>query len=133
MATWHSGHPQSGAQTVEKYVALGYQPALHLQNRTFPANSKSLGLPALVIVPKAALPNEPLGSFKGGVLLTLKTSARNSRLTRSDTRNVLLIIRSASWSPGPRTGFRELLPMLNCPEALKADLSNHSAALRVAK
>src|ERR1035438_2466853 len=106
---------------------------LHLQNRILPANSKSLGFPALVIVPKAALPNEPLGSFRGGVLLTLKTSARNSKLTRSDIRNVLPIIRSASWSPGPRTGFRELLPMLNCPAAVNADLSNHSAALRFAK
>ena len=105
----------------------------HAQNRTFPANSKSLGLPALVMVPKAALPNEPLGSFKGGVLLTLKTSARNSKLTRSDTRNVLPIIRSASWSPGPRTGFRELLPIAYCPAAINADLSNHWPALRVAK
>src|ERR1035438_371909 len=104
----------------------------HHQNRILPANSKSRGFPALVIVPKAALPNEPFGSFSGGVLLTLKASARNSRLTRSDRRNVLPIIRSASWSPGPRTGFRELLPMLNCPAALKADLSNHWEALRVA-
>ena len=55
------------------------------QNRTFPANSKSLGFPALVIDPKAALPNEPFGSLKGGVLLTLNTSARNSKATRSDT------------------------------------------------
>src|ERR1039457_5547335 len=106
---------------------------LHFQNRILPANSKSLGFPALVMVPKAALPNEPLGSLSGGVLLTLKTSARNSRLTRSDIRNVLPIIRSASCSPGPRTGFRELLPMLNCPAAAKADLSNHSPALRFAK
>src|SRR5438132_7495321 len=109
------------------------RPFPDLQNRILPANSKSRGFPALVIVPKAALPNEPFGSFKGGVLLTLKTSARNSRLTRSDIRNVLLIIRSASWKPGPPTGFRELLPMRNCPAVVKADLSNHTEALRVAK
>ena len=67
-----------------------------IQNLILPANSKSRGFPALVIVPKAALPNEPFGSFSGGVLLTLNTSARNSRLNRSDRWNVLLIIRSAS-------------------------------------
>src|ERR1039458_4884910 len=72
-----------------------------LQNRILPANSKFRGFPALVIVPKAALPNDPFGSFRGGVLLTLKTSARNSRLSRSDKRNILLIIKSASWSLGP--------------------------------
>ena len=107
-------------------------PPDRLQNRILQANSKSLGFPALVIVPKAALPNEPFGSFNGGVLLALKTSARNSSFTRSDIRSVLPIVRSASCSPGPRTGFRELLPMLNCPALVKAALSNHWEALRLA-
>src|SRR5215475_4943792 len=102
------------------------------QKCTLPANSKSLGFPALVIVPKAAAPNEPFGSFKGGVLLTLNASARNSNLTRSDRRNVLPIIRSAFCMPGPRTGLRELLPILNCPAAVNTDLLNHAPALRLA-
>ena len=54
-----------------------------------------------MIVPNAALPKEPFGSFSGGVLLTLKTSARNSKLSRSVMRNVLPIIRSAFCKPGP--------------------------------
>src|ERR1035437_6999600 len=127
---WETRYPpQSDRKTGDRrnvFRFLGsvhrFRSSLHLQNRILPASSKSLGFPALVIVPKAALPNEPFGSFSGGVLLTLKTSARNSKLTLSDIRNVLLIIRSASWSPGPRTGFRELLPMRYWPAAVKADL-----------
>ena len=38
---------------------------------------------------------DPFGSLSGGVLLTLNTSARNSRLIRSVNRKVLPIIRSA--------------------------------------
>ncbi len=44
------------------------------------AESKPRGLPAVVIAPHAALPKDPLGSFNGGVLLRLNTSARISRL-----------------------------------------------------
>ncbi len=40
------------------------------------------------MVPKAALPNDPFGSFKGGVLPTLNAAVRNSKFTRSDNRNV---------------------------------------------
>src|SRR5438445_9136506 len=121
--------PLNMATRTDRLGALA-RPFPDLQNRILPANSNSRGFPALVIVPKAALPNEPLGSLSGGVLLMLKTSARNSRLTRSEIRNILPIIRSASCRPGPRTGFRELLPMLNCPAAVNADLSNHWEALR---
>ena len=63
----------------------------------------------------------------------MKASARNSRLIRSETRNVLPSIRSASWSPGPRTGLRELLPMLYRPAVVKAAVLNHWDALRLAK
>ena len=78
-------------------------------------------------------PNDPFGSFSGGVLLTLNTSARNSKFTRSVIRNVLPIIRSAFCKPGPRTGFRELLPIVNCGACVNAAVLNHSDALRPPK
>src|SRR5215468_2189330 len=83
--------------------------------------------------PNAAFPKLPLGSFNGGVLDTLNASARNSRFARSVIRNVLPIIRSAFWSPGPRTGLRELLPITNCGAAVNAAVLKYLATLRLAK
>ena len=85
------------------------------------------------MVPNATLPKEPFGSFSGGVLLTLKASARNSKFILSVTRKVLPSMTSAFWRPGPRTGLRELLPMKNGPAAANAVLSNQAPALRAAK
>src|SRR5215467_9049207 len=85
------------------------------------------------MVPKAGEPKLPFGSLKGGVFDMLKTSARNSKLARSVMRNVFPNIRSAFCKPGPRTGFRELLPIANCGASTKAAALNHCEALRFAK
>ena len=45
-------------------------------------------------------------------------------------RKVLPSIRSASCKPGPRTGLRELLPIVNCGAGVNAAVLNHAAALR---
>src|SRR3974377_2290315 len=82
------------------------------------------------MVPNAADAKLPLGSFNGGVLDTLKASARNSRLARSVRRKVLASIRSAFCRPGPRTGLREVLPIVNCGACEKAATLNHPPALR---
>src|SRR4051794_15335617 len=86
-----------GLQQLAHYVMAQYSWTLlrNAQKRNLPANSKSRGFPALVIVPNAALPNEPFGSLSGGVFVTLNTSARNSRFILSLSLNVLPIIRSA--------------------------------------
>src|SRR5437879_4778585 len=84
------------------------------------------------MLPKAADPKLPLGSLSGGVLVMLNASARKSSFTRSVSRNVLPSMRSACCNPGPRTGLRELLPIVNWGASLKALLSNHSDALRFA-
>src|SRR3954453_13409307 len=63
----------------------------------------------------------------------LNTSARNSRFIRSVSRNVLPSMKSAFWSPGPRTGFLELFPMAYSPGAANPDLSNQADGLRPAK
>src|SRR4051794_36780306 len=83
--------------------------------------------------PKAALPKLPFGSFSDGVLETLNASARTSRRQRSVIRNVLPIIRSADWRPGPRTGLRELFPITNCAAGVNAAVSKYLATLRPAK
>src|SRR5882724_8508746 len=106
------------------------EPAQLPWNRTLAPNSNTRGFPAPAIEPNAALPKLPLGSFKGGVFDTLKTSARNSRFTRSAIRNVSSIIKSAACSPGPRTGLRELVPIANCGADVKAVVLKYLATLR---
>ena len=44
----------------------------------FSASCTTRGSPAVVIVPKAADPSAPFGAPRGGVFVTLNTSARSS-------------------------------------------------------
>jgi hypothetical protein len=87
--------------------------AYPIQNSSLRAPSKSRGVPALDIEPNAADPKTPFGSFRAGVFVTLKASARKLRRHRSLIRNVFATITSAFCNPGPRTGLRELVPMVN--------------------
>ena len=70
--------------------------------------------------PNAAFPKLPFGFPRGGVLVTLNASARNSVRKRSVIVNVLPTIRSRVRYAGPVTGLRELLPMVNCGACVKA-------------
>src|SRR5262245_44361376 len=71
------------------------------------------GSPAAVIVPKAAAPKVPFGAPRKGVFVRLKNSARNSSalLAGSCTRRMRAMSRFRY--PGPRTGLRELVPIVN--------------------
>lgn len=69
------------------------------------------GSPALVIEPTPVAPKIIFGLPSGGVLVTLKTSARNSTLRVSWNRNHLSKARSRLERPGLRTELRELLPI----------------------
>src|SRR5262249_45727532 len=98
-----------------------------------PTNSKTRGFPALEIEPNALLPTTPFGSASGGVLVTLNASARSSKVKFSRIGNVLPIITSAFCNPGPRTGLRELVPIVNGPAALNIEVSKYFATLRPSK
>ena len=130
----HDSHTSTrhGRACVDHSVARKGQAA---QKWSFTTNSKSRGLPADVIVPNAEAVGvkDPFGSLNGGVLVTLNASARTSGLSRSLTRNVFPIIRSAFCSPGPRTGLREHVPKVNGAAVVNAATLKNSSTLRLAK
>ncbi len=72
--------------------------------------------------PKAAVPKLPLGWAKAGVLVRLKSSARNSRTVFSAKVVRLMRLRSQSRKAGPRTGLREALPIVNWGAVAKAEV-----------
>ena len=64
--------------------------------------------------PKPAAPSTTFGAPNGGVFVKLKTSVRNSRFMVSVKLMRLISATSRLRYAGPRTGLRELLPMVNC-------------------
>src|SRR5207237_4342835 len=89
-------------------------PGRSYQKFTLTASWITRGSPADEMVPNAAEPSTTFGADNGGVLVRLKISARNSMLRCSPIFVRLRIARSASATPGPRTGLRELWPSLIC-------------------
>ena len=75
------------------------------------------------MVPNADVPKLPFGLPSGGVFITLNVSARNCSATRSRTKKVLPAMRSSVWYPGPLTGLRELVPIVNCGAGANAEVS----------
>src|SRR5262245_18586613 len=88
------------------------------------------GSPAVVIVPNAADPTVVFGAPSGGVLVMLKNSARNSNASPAETGPRRISARSRLRYPGPRTGLRELVPIVNGPAGEKALVLNHRAVDR---
>src|SRR2546428_11293444 len=95
------------------------------QNRSFTAIWTTRGSNAVVIVPKFAAPNTAFGAPRFGVFSRLKTSARTS-ITRLAPRAMRrMSARSTSRYEGPRTGFRDDEPIVNCGATAKAAVLNH--------
>src|SRR5215475_8228677 len=83
------------------------------------------GSPAAEIEPNAVLPSTTLGAASGGVFVKLNASARNSTFARSLTFVRLISATSAFRYAGPRTGLRELLPIVKIGAITNALVSNH--------
>src|SRR5262245_37313671 len=84
----------------------------------------TLGSPAVVIVPKAAEPTVAFGAPNGGVLVALNASARTSSAWLAEIGTRRINARSRLRKPGPRTGLRELVPIVNAGAAWKAAVLN---------
>src|SRR5262245_56381813 len=82
------------------------------------------------MVPTAAGPKLVLGAVRGGVLVALNASTRNSARTCSLMGNILASMTSRVWYPGPITGLRELLPSVNWGAWVNAAVLNQRAVLR---
>src|SRR5204862_2572251 len=100
------------------------------QKINFSASCTTRGSNAEVIVPKLADPCTAFGAPKFGVFNRLKISARTSiaRLGPKGIRR--MSAKSTSRYEGPRTGFREAEPRVNCGDAAKAAVLNHSLGVR---
>src|SRR6185369_4000047 len=88
------------------------------------------GSPAEVMEPKPAEPRTVFGAPSGGVLVRLKNSARNSRFRTSPKYVRLIRATSAFRYCGPRTGLRELLPIVNCDAVVKSDVLKNRVVVR---
>src|SRR5262245_5890963 len=88
------------------------------------------GSPAVVIVPNAADPTVVFGGPSGGVFVKLKNSARHSIALPGETGTRRMTARSRLRYPGPRTGLRELVPIVNGPAAENALVLNQRAVDR---
>src|SRR3989442_4062843 len=93
------------------------------QKCTFNASCSTRGSPADVIDPKPGEPKTVLGFPSGGELVKLKASARNSTAIFSLRGILFSRPRSRFRSPGPRTGFLELFPSVNCAASTNASVS----------
>src|SRR6185295_1340988 len=80
--------------------------------------------------PKPAAPATVAGAPSGGVFVTLNASARNSILNFSPKEVRFISAMSAFRYCGPRTGLRELLPIVNCGAMVKAEVLKNRAVLR---
>src|ERR1700730_16458379 len=96
----------------------------------FSASCATRGSIAEVIVPKFAAPCTAAGAPKFGVFTRLKTSARTS-MARLEPRGIRrMTAKSTLRYEGPRTGFREAEPRVNCGDAAKAAVLNHRPGVR---
>ena len=85
------------------------------------ANCNTRGSVAvLVMLPNAGEPKLPFGCENSGVFVTLKISPRNSKSVSPRRVRCFTKAKSRSRYAGPRTGFRDALPMVNCGAVAKA-------------